>query len=124
MEQGKVVLRFEGLSSGEAGVEVRRLKEAILDTTPDVQATVERGDAESMDAGTILSIVLATPAIIEVAKGIAAFLNKRGTRSGRLVVERPGSDGRVERWVWEGDSPDVASVAAALGPVGSAAKQA
>ena len=124
MDQGEVVIRFEELSDAEAGVEIRNLKEAVLDATPDVQATVMRGDDEGMDAGTILSIVLTSSSIVAVAGGIAQFLAARGRRAGKVAFHRKGADGSVEKFVIEGDSADMAKVAEMLRPGGTAPSQA
>jgi hypothetical protein len=117
----ELALRFEGLSQAEAGVEAQRLREVLADTSPDVSVILRRENAESMDAGATLVLVLGTPAIIAVAKGISAFLKGRGTRAGTLVVERASPNGQVERFRFDGDSADAAKVAEALRSQGLAA---
>ena len=100
------VVRFEGLSSAEAGEQAQLLKEALLDASPEVSARIKRHGDETMDLGATLIVVLGTPAVIAIAKGIAAFIARE--RKGTLVIE---SDGRV---VFEGRSSDAAKVAEAL----------
>jgi hypothetical protein len=108
------LVRFEGLSSAEAGVEAQRLQEILADASPDLDVTLRREHAESMDMGATLVLLLGTPAIIAAAKGIAAFIGQRGKRPGNLVVECVGADGSVERFHFDGDSADAAKVAQAL----------
>jgi len=111
----EVVIRFEGLSPAEAGEQAQLLKDALLDTSPDVSTKVERLGGETMDLGTTLILVLGTPAIIAVANGLVAFMVRE--RKGKLVIER---DGRV---VFEGNSSDAAKVAEALQPRDPAASR-
>jgi hypothetical protein len=114
MDKQEIVLRFEGLTSAEAGVEAQGLREMLADASPDVDVTLRRERAESMDMGATLVLLLGTPAVIAVAKGIAAFIGKRGNRAGSLVVQRVGADGSIERFHFNGDSADAAKVAEAL----------
>jgi hypothetical protein len=116
MESQEVIVRFEGLSSADAGVEAQRLQETLLDASSDVSVTLKREQTESMDMGATLVLVLGTPAIIAVAKGIAAFIGQRGKRPGTLVIERVGADGAIERVHFDGDSADAAKVASTLQP--------
>lgn len=104
----EVVIRFEELSTAQAGEQAQLLKDALLDTSPDVSARVERLGSETMDLGTTLILVFGTQAVVAIAKGIAAFIAR--DRKGKLVIER---DGRV---VFEGNSSDAAKVAEALQP--------
>jgi hypothetical protein len=114
MNKNEVLVRFEGISPGEAGVEVQRLQELLADASPDVSVKLRREHAESMDMGASLVLLLGTPAVIMVAKGIASFLKQRGPRAGDLIVERVAADGRIERFRFNGDSADAARVAEAL----------
>jgi hypothetical protein len=100
------VIRFENLSAAEASEKAASLREALLDASPDVSAEVKKTDASTMDMGATLLLALGTPAIIAIAKGIAAFMARE--RAGTLVIEQ---DGRV---LFTGNSTDAAKVAAAL----------
>ena len=114
MDKQEFVVRFEGLSSAEAGVEAQRLQEMLADASPDLDVKLRRERAESMDMGATLVLLLGTPAIIAAAKGIAAFVGQRGKRAGNFIVERVGADGSIERFHFDGDSADAAKVAEAL----------
>ena len=114
MDKQELIIRFDGLSSAEAGVEAQRLQEMLADSSPDVDVKLRRDRSESMDMGATLVLLLGTPAIIAVAKGVAVWLGQRGKRAGSLLVERVGADGNVERFRFDGDSADAAKVAEAL----------
>lgn len=124
MSEQKFVVRFEGLSPAESGVETQRLQELLADSSPGVNATLRRDKTEAQDMGATLLLLLGTPAIIAVAKGIAAYMGKRGERPGTLVIERVAADGSVERVHFQGASPDAAKVAQALQPPAPSAPRA
>jgi hypothetical protein len=121
MDKQEFVIRFEDLSPAEASVEAQRLQETLRDASRDIDVKLRRQRGETMDMGATLVLVLGTPAIIVAARGIAAWLGERGKRPGRLVVERIGSGGTVERFSFEGDSADAAKVAEALRSPGAGA---
>lgn len=105
-DRQQFVIRFEDLSAAEAGDRAASLRETLLDASPDLSVEVKKSDAATMDMGATLVLVLGTPAVIAIAKGIAAFLARE--RAGTLVIEQ---DGRV---LFKGNSSDAAKVAAAL----------
>ncbi len=81
------VIRFADLPVSDSGVKAKRLRDEVLDCSPEVQATIQREDAANQDFGSVLVLVLGTPAIIAVAKGIANFLcRERAT----IVIEEDG----------------------------------
>jgi len=102
------LIQFEELSAAEANVEAAGLREWLLDSSPDARVELKKDDTTTMDMGATLVLVLGTPAVIAVAKGIQAYL-ARGRR-GKLVIKCP--DGK--RVVFDGDSSDAAKIAAAL----------
>lgn len=110
MSDGKQVLRirFEDVSVAEAGKKAAKLRQDLLDVSPQVEAEIEKEDETTQDFGTVLVLVLGTEAIVAIAKGIADYLRRdRGT----IALE---SDGRV---VAEGISgEDAARIAEALSP--------
>ncbi len=100
-------IRFEGLSLAEANVKAARLRQDILDSTSDVSATVEKDDPLTQDFGATIVLVLGTPAILAVAKGIANYLaRERGT----ISID---ADGTVVATGISGD--DAARIAEAFG---------
>ena len=85
------VIKFESTSVAEAGDLAEDLREAILDAHPDVSAERRRDDSNTMDFGATLAVLLGTPAVIAVAKGIQDWLERH--QSAKLRIERP--DGTV-----------------------------
>jgi len=82
-------IRFQDLSVAEAGVQAARLRQEILDSSPDVRVELEKEDPNAQDFGSTLILVLGAPAIVAIAKGIANYL---GRARGRIIIER---DGRI-----------------------------
>jgi hypothetical protein len=119
MDRQELVLRFEGMSAAEAGLAAQGLQQLLAEAAPEVEVTL-RDRPEAQDMGATLVLLLGTPAVIALAKGIAAYIGKRGARPGTLVVERVAADGSIERVRFDGDSTDAAKVAQALrGPAAS-----
>jgi hypothetical protein len=103
-------LHFEDVSLAEAAVVAERLRDELLDVSPDVKIDVHKPDTTTMDFGATLVMVLGTPAILAIAKGISVFLARE--RAGTLVIKRNGDV------VFKGNSSDAAKIAASLGQRG------
>ena len=84
----KFVIKVEGTSVAEAGQLLQDLRETVLDSHSDVSATLERDDPEAQDFGATLVLLLGTPAIIAVAKGIQEWLKLH--HSAELRMEKNG----------------------------------
>ena len=82
-----VKIRFEDASVAEANVKVSRLRDAILEAVPDVQADVVKDDPSTQDFGGTLVLVFGTPAAIALAKGIAKYLSRE---RGKIKIEADG----------------------------------
>ena len=83
----RYTIRFDDLDAADAGRAAESLRRSLQDVDPTIQANRARTDPEALDFGTVLEVVLATPAIIELAKGIANWLSR--THSSKLTVVRP-----------------------------------
>ena len=81
-------LHFEDVSNADQATAAESLRNALLDASPDVKVDVHKADATTMDFGATLVLVLGTPAILAVAKGISSFLARE--RPGELVIKRSG----------------------------------
>src|SRR4030095_1970220 len=81
------VIRFQDASMAEAGVFAADLRETILDAHPDVSAERQRLDSTAQDFGTSLAVVIGTPAILAVAKGIQTWLKRH--HAAKIRIERP-----------------------------------
>ena len=103
----ELTIHFDDLGPAEAGATAALLREALLDAVPGVSAEVRRGDAESMDMGATLILLLGTPALIAIAKGIGAFIARE--RPGRIRIKK--GDTMIEV---DGSSSDMARVAESL----------
>ncbi len=91
MEQLEFMISFPEENVARGNVLAPDLREAVLDSHPDVEATVKRSDPGSMDFGTTLAVVLSGKAIIAVAKGIQEWL--KAHRRVTVKIERP--DGTI-----------------------------
>ena len=80
---------FVDANSADAGTYAADLKDHLAMVAPDVQARQLRTDPHAMDMGATLGIVLAAPAIVALAKGIADWLKMRGSKP-KLVIYRDG----------------------------------
>jgi len=85
------------------------LADTLRDAHPSVIVDRHRGRADTQDAGTILSIVLAAPAAIAVAKGIAGWLARNA--GVQIEVRRKG---KVVLRATHLDSKDIPRIAEAL----------
>jgi hypothetical protein len=99
-------LHFEDVSAADAAAAAEGLRNALLDASPDVEVNVHKADSTAMDFGATLVVVLGTPAILALAKGISSFLARE--RAGTLVIKRGGDV------VFKGNSSDAAKIAASL----------
>jgi hypothetical protein len=76
----------------------------------DVARTVNRvrDNREAQDQGTVVGVVLAAPAIVQIAKGIADFIRGLAPKNRKIILKRPG--GRSLQL----DNPTKAELTAAL----------
>jgi hypothetical protein len=102
-EKETIEIQFEGLSLGEAGVKADELRKELLDIKNDPDGdelesiTLEKESQDTQDFGTTLVLVLGTPAVIALARGLTAYLGRTGTRvvikkEGDIVVQNVGGD--------------------------------
>jgi hypothetical protein len=75
---------------GDAGKAAESLRQTLLDIDPTIEAERVRTDPTAMDFGASLAVVLAAPAIGELAKGIANWLGRIHT-SKLTIVDSDGS---------------------------------
>lgn len=95
----ELVLTFEGATLADANMFSADLADFLLDAAPDVEVERRRDDADAMDFGATLVLVLGTPAILALANGLADWLRKRQSAtikisdaSGSVIVEATGLD--------------------------------
>lgn len=80
-------IRFEDVSLDEAGKKAVALRRDLLDVSPDIRVDIQKDDPSNQDFGATLILVLGTPAIIAIAKGIADYLSRD---RGKITIEANG----------------------------------
>jgi hypothetical protein len=91
MTELRYTIHFEGLEARDAGVAAESLRRTLIDEAPGIEVRRGRSDQDAMDFGSTLVVILAAPAVVQVAKGIAAWLGR--THSSKVTITR--SDGKV-----------------------------
>ena len=92
-----IKIRFEDVSLDEASQKAAALRMDLLDISPDVKINIEKDDPTNQDFGATLVLILGTPAVIMIARGIANYLSRdRGKISieanGKVVAEGISGD--------------------------------
>ncbi len=87
MNQQTYIITFDDVSPADANRYADELRNALLDTTPDITVQRRRDDPRTQDFGATLVLVLGTPAIVTVAKTIGDWLKLRASAS--LTIETP-----------------------------------
>ena len=85
----RYTISFPELEAADAGRQAEGLRRTLQEFAPTIHARRARAEPDAMDFGTVLEIVLAAPAIIELAKGISGWLAR--THSSKLTLT--GADG-------------------------------
>jgi hypothetical protein len=81
-----VRVTFEELARAEANRAAEDLRRELLARVDEVEASVEREDPDSQDAGSTLVLVFGAPAAVAIAQGIRAYLARRGDDRDRLTI--------------------------------------
>jgi hypothetical protein len=93
-EPTRYTIRFDGLEAADAGRAAESLRRSLQEVDPAIQAKRVRADEEAMDFGASLLVILTTPGIVALAKGISNWLAR--THSSRLTVIGPDGTTIVE----------------------------
>src|SRR5207302_8357899 len=83
----KCLIRFDTLEAAEAGRAAESLRRALHEVDPAIEARRVRTDPSAMDFGSALEIVLAAPAFIELARGIANWLARSHTSKLTIIAQ-------------------------------------
>jgi len=85
---------FEGLNQADTTRLAEDLARFIKTTIPDVTAEVEGHLAGTMDVGATVAVVLGTPAVVILARGMADWIRRQGdpalvikTKRGSVTVK-------------------------------------
>jgi hypothetical protein len=87
----QLTLSFEGADVAEANRFAAELAERLRDADAPIDVRQTRADPNAQDFGATLVLVLATPAVIALAKGVSAWLAMRP--NAKITVK--GRDGTV-----------------------------
>ncbi len=90
----RYTIRFDGLEAADAGRAAESLRRSLQEADPTIQGRRVRTEGEAMDFGTALEVVLAAPAMVEFAKGVASWLGR--THSSKVTVIGPDGTTIVE----------------------------
>jgi len=83
-----VRITFEGASRADANRAAEELRQDLVERVGGaLAATIEKDDPDSQDAGATLVLLFGTAAAVEVAKGIRAYLARRGDDRDRLTIK-------------------------------------
>ena len=80
----RYVIHFGDLPAGDASRAAASLQRHLHEVSPAIQSKQVRTDHETMDFGAALEVLLAAPAVAELARGISGWLAR--THSGKLIV--------------------------------------
>jgi hypothetical protein len=75
--QYELTLSFEGADVAEANRFTAELAERLRDAEAPIDVRERRADPDAQDFGATLVLVLGTPAVIALAKGVSAWLEMR-----------------------------------------------
>lgn len=94
----KYTIRFDMLETADAGRAAESLRRALHESDQGIEARRVRIDPDAMDFGAALEIMLAAPAVVELARGIANWLARSHTskltiiaHDGTTIVENIGA---------------------------------
>ena len=92
MNENRVVVTMSGLNPREAGLAIQELES--IASRSGARPERLREDASAQDLGTAIVLFFGTKAAVKLAEGIAAWLQKRGSRAtvklGETTLELSG----------------------------------
>jgi hypothetical protein len=90
----QIIIRFPNTTIPAANQHSETLRRAILDASPGTDVQRQKESQEAQDFGATLAIALAGPAVVAIAEGIKAWLERyRGvelevtTPNGRMIAK-------------------------------------
>lgn len=99
-------LRFQDVSSAQAGEKIKVLRDEVLDASKDIKGEIRKDDPSTQDFGATLVLVLGAPAVVVLAKAVKEYLGR--DRAGTLIIEENG------KVIFRGNSGDAAKIASAF----------
>jgi len=80
MDESRVQIEFENVTLGEADQLAGELEQLLREVSPGVDINRRRPDPSAMSVGSVLVLVLGTPAAVVLARAIGDWLRRTGTR--------------------------------------------
>jgi hypothetical protein len=94
MKQETLLIEFDGVSTAEASDYAIELRDALLDSSDQIEAKIMPGAKDTQDFGSTLVLVLGAPSVIIAAKALRDWLKFRygasisiKTPDGSIVVK-------------------------------------
>jgi len=78
---GQLEISINGASRAETDRLAGELQTILLRAVPDAQIKRERTDADAMEIGSIISIIVGSHAAVALARGLQSFIGRIGTSS-------------------------------------------
>jgi hypothetical protein len=108
MSSAPILFSFPDATTAEANRFAGSLAETLCDRDPTIRVERVRERPDTMDFGATLAVILAAPAITELAKGIASWLARN---SGAKIEIRRGGEVLVSaRDLDSADAPRIVEV--------------
>lgn len=104
-----LVITFPDASAAQGDQLAGSLAEALRDIDPNIEVARKRERPDTQDLGATLAVILAAPAVTELAKGIASWVARNS--GARIEVRR---NGEIVLSADHLDSKDVPRIVAAL----------
>jgi hypothetical protein len=92
MDKHTYIITFDTVSAADANRYAEELRQALLDTSPDVEVQRRRDDPRTQDFGGTLVLLLGTPAASAVVTAIGNWLALRNRAS--ITIKR-GTDEQI-----------------------------
>ena len=107
----ELFVKFEGLDLGRANKAATEMRQYLLEIAGDnAQIEIRKDNPQTQDLGSVLVLVLGTPVLVAIAKGIRDFIAKSGDS---VIIATP--NGKVIARGSAASNIDIAKTAAAMG---------
>jgi len=83
----KLTVTFDNVTLAEAGQLATELQ-AYLRYNIDLETEINKEERNTQDMGTVLTIILGSKAIVEISKGLSAWLLKKQSR--KITIRKNG----------------------------------
>jgi hypothetical protein len=88
----ELLISFSDVTLDEAGSNAEDLKRHLEMVAPAVQAEQRRTDNHAQDMGATLAVILAGPAVVALARGIADWIRMQAKKPGLVIKNSQGKE--------------------------------